>query len=72
MQLTRGRVLFLAVVAAVWFGWQHLSPGAYETVILHIPPTARSQDTYVKLWVVDEGRSTWIRAVGGMWRITVS
>lgn len=69
MQLTRGRVLFLVAAAAVYFGWQHLSPGAYETVILHIPPTDRSQDTYVSLWVVDEGRNTWIRAEspGRLW-----
>jgi hypothetical protein len=69
MQLTRGRFLFLVVVAAGWLGWQHLSSGAYETVVLHIPPTARSQDTYVSLWMVDDGRNAWIRAEspGRLW-----
>jgi len=62
MRWSKGRLYFLVFAAALYFGWRHLSPDAYETAILHIPPGARSQDTYVNLWVVDDGGSVWLRA----------
>ena len=62
MRLTRGRVGFLLAVTGLYFAWQYLPSDLYQTAILHIPPGARNQDTYVTLWVVDDAGSVWVRA----------
>jgi len=62
MRMNRGRVVFLMAAAGLYLGWQYLSPNAYETATLRIPPSVRSQDTYVRLWVVDDAHGLWIRA----------
>jgi hypothetical protein len=60
--MNRGRIYLLIAAVALFFGWQNLSRTAHETVVLHIPPSARSQDTYVNLWVVEDERRVWLRA----------
>ena len=62
LHYSKGKLYFLLAAATVYFGWQHLSRTAHETVVLHIPPTVRSQDTYVHLWVVEDAQNVWIRA----------
>lgn len=62
MHLGKGKIYFLLAVAAVYLGWQNLSRTAHETVVLHIPPAVRSQDTYVHLWVAEDAQNIWIRA----------
>jgi hypothetical protein len=69
MRLSKGKIYLLVAMAAVYFGWQHFSRTAHETVVLHIPPAARSQDTYVHLWVVEDAQNVWVRAErpGRLW-----
>lgn len=60
--MTRGKVIFALVLVAAFIGWQNMSVFGRETAVLHIPPTARSQDTFVTLWFVEDAQSRWIRA----------
>jgi hypothetical protein len=60
--MTRGKVIFALVLVAAFIGWQNLSVFGRETAVLRIPPTARSQDTFVTLWFVEDAQSRWIRA----------
>jgi hypothetical protein len=60
--MTRGKVIVALVLVAVFIGWQNLSVIGRETAVLHIPPMARSQDTFVTLWVVKDAQGRWIRA----------
>jgi hypothetical protein len=60
--MSRGTLLLLVVTAVVYFGWQGLSRTSNETVVLRIPPTDLSQDTYVHLWVVEDAQGLWLRA----------
>ena len=60
--MTRGKVIFALVLVAAFIGWQNLSVFGRETAVLHIPPTARSQDTFVTLWVVEDAQGRWLRA----------
>lgn len=62
VQMSKSKVYLLLAAVAVYFGWHGLSRSSYETVILHIPPSSRSEDVYVNLWVVDDGNTVWIRA----------
>jgi hypothetical protein len=62
MHLSKDKIYILVAIAAVYFGWQHLSRTAHETVVLHIPPAARSQDTYVNLWIAEDAQNIWVRA----------
>jgi len=57
-----GKFLLLALAVALYFGWGELSHRVGDTAVLHIPPTSRSQDTYVNLWVVEDDQGLWIRA----------
>lgn len=59
--MSKDWILFFALAAAVYVGWQNLSRSAHETVVLHIPDVA-NWDTYTTLWVVEDGRTLWIRA----------
>lgn len=60
--MTRGKVIFALVLVAAFIGWQNLSVFGRETAVLHIPPTGRSQDTFVTLWVVEDAQGRWLRA----------
>ena len=60
MRLSKGKVLFLAMALAVGYGWQNLSRTAHEIVVLHFPDMIH-QETYPKLWVVDDGQHLWLR-----------
>ena len=60
--MTRGKILFALVLVAVFIGWQNLSVFGRETAVLHIPPTVRSQDTFVTLWFVEDAQGRWLRA----------
>ena len=60
--MTRRKVIFALVLVAAFIGWQNLSVFGRETAVLHIPPTARSQDTFVTLWFVEDAQSRWLRA----------
>jgi hypothetical protein len=62
MRVNKGRIYFILIAAGVYFAWHYLPRTANETVVLHIPPATRSQDTYVNLWVVEDAQSVWIRA----------
>jgi hypothetical protein len=60
--MTRGKIIFVLVLVAAFIGWQNLSVFGRETAVLHIPPTARSQNTFVTLWVVEDAQGLWLRA----------
>jgi len=62
MRPSKSTIVLLMLAAGGYVGWTQVSRAADETVVLHIPPTTRSQDTYVNLWVVEDGRGLWIRA----------
>ncbi len=61
MRLSRGRVFFLVIALAVFYGWQALSRTEHEIVVLHFPAVS-NQDTYPTLWVVEDGQHLWLRA----------
>ena len=61
MRLTRGWIQLFLIVAAIFFGWKHLSRSAHETAVLHTPDV-HNWDTYTTLWVVEDEQSLWIRA----------
>lgn len=60
--MTRGKVVFVLILVLVFVGWKNLSIPADKIAVLHIPPTARNQDTFVTLWVVEDQQNLWIRA----------
>jgi hypothetical protein len=61
MRLTRGWIQLFLILAAIFFGWKHLSRSAHETAVLHTPDV-HNWDTYTTLWVVEDDQSVWIRA----------
>ena len=60
--MSRGKVVLVLIAILVFVGWENLSVPVDETAVLHIPPVARNQDTFVTLWVVEDHQSLWIRA----------
>jgi len=60
--MTRGRIIFVLIAVIGFIGWQQLAEYARLTAVLHIPPVARNQDTFVTLWVVEDQQGPWIRA----------
>ncbi len=61
MHVSRGRIVFLLIVVAVFFGWKNLSRSSQEIAVLHFPGV-NNRDTYITLWVVEDGRNLWVRA----------
>lgn len=59
MAVNRRVLLLVLLVATAWLGWSHLR-GSIEIVTLFA--RGPDQDHYVRLWIVDEGNQTWVRA----------
>jgi len=61
MHVSRGKLVFLVIALVVFVGWKNFSRSAHETALLHIPLVG-NQDTYARVWVVEDTRNVWIRA----------
>ena len=59
--MLRTLVTWALLGAAVYFGWENLSPSAQETVVLRTS-TLGNEDHFATLWVVDDPPHVWIRA----------
>jgi len=61
MHIGTRKLAIAAIALACFFGWQKLSPGAQEVVVLRTE-TLDGQDHYATLWVVEAENYLWIRA----------
>ena len=61
MNATRKSLRLLLAALALGFCWKNLSRAGQEVVVLHMRGV-RHEDRFATLWVVDDGRYTWIRA----------
>lgn len=61
MRIDRRTLVYLLIGVGIFFGWKNLSYATQETALLYIPATA-NQDTYARVWFVNDGQLVWIRA----------